>query len=269
MDSLVLVITLEKEGPHMATPSTDAIRVQKYLSEQGVSSRREAEKLIQEGYVTVNGKKIELGHKVVPGMDAVSVRGKLVGRRKAPKVYWLFNKPDMTLCSKVGQGGKDTIFQLPELAKIPFHFFSVGRLDYRSEGLLLLTNDGDLSEKLTHPKYAVERTYQVLITGKLTREEEQQLKQGIKLEDGVAKVSHLLYAHGKNLGKSRGSWYFVTVQEGRNRLVRRLFEHLEHKVVRLIRVSYGPIKLPEELLPGALKQLSAKEIHALKTSFEP
>ena len=244
------------------------IRLQKLLAELGVTSRREADRLIAEGYVKVNGKVAIPGTKVVPFQDAISVQGKLVDQKKAPKVYWLLHKPDMTLCSRSNENGKSTIYDLPDLAKIPFHVFSVGRLDYRTEGLLLLTNDGDLTEKLTHPKYAVTRTYQVLISGKLTKDHENELRAGIKLEDGFVKPDQLLYGHGKNLGKSRGSWYFLTVREGRNRLVRRIFEHFGYKVVRLIRTNYGSINLPESLGPGDMVSLSAEQIKALKESVQ-
>jgi 23S rRNA pseudouridine2605 synthase len=157
-----------------------------------------------------------------------------------------------------------TIYQLPALSKVPFHFSSIGRLDFRSEGLLLLTNDGELVQRLTHPRYQVERTYQVLVSGKLDKEQLRSIRSGLTLDDGPVEVKKITYVHGKNLGKSRGSWYFVTVAEGRNRLIRRLFERFDCKVIRLIRISYGQLQLPEGLRPGEIRSLRSEQIKMLK-----
>jgi 23S rRNA pseudouridine2605 synthase len=170
------------------------------------------------------------------------------------------------LTARHDEFARQTIYDLPMLKKVPFLVSPVGRLDYRTEGLLLLTNDGDLASRLTHPKYEVPRQYHVLITGKLTEAQEKQIVKGIDLEDGPTGKAIIRYAHGKNLGASRGSWYAITVYEGRNRLVRRMFEHLGAKVVRLIRVSYGEVRMPEELAPGEYRQLTAEEILSLKKS---
>ena len=115
--------------------------------------------------------------------------------------------------------------------------FAAGRLDYRTEGLLILSNDGDFVHKLTHPKYKLPRSYYVLVNGKLDSEQINQIENGIKLKDGMTLPTKLKVIHGKNLGKSQGTWYSITVYEGRNRLVRRLFEHFELNVVKLVR--YG------------------------------
>ncbi len=235
------------------------------MSQLGVASRREAETWISEGRVSVNGQVVtELGRKIDPESDQVTVDGKLLVAAPPPRVYWMLNKPDEVLTTRNDGFQRTTIYDLPKLKKLPFLVAPVGRLDYRTEGLLLLTNDGELANRLTHPKYQVPRQYHVLITGKLTSEDEQGITRGVELDDGPTGKAELRYAHGKNLGQSRGSWYAVTVFEGRNRLVRRLFEHFGHKVVRLIRVSYGDVRLPEDLIPGEYKQLTSDQIKSLK-----
>lgn len=140
---------------------------------------------------------------------------------------------------------KPTIYDLPMVARAKFLVSPVGRLDFRTEGLLLLTNDGDLNYKLCRPEYHVPREYQVLLDGRLTKEEELSLKKGINLEDGPVSGVKLTYVHGSNLGVSTGSWYIITVHEGRNRLVRRIFESFNKRVIRLIRVGFGDLRLPE------------------------
>ena len=231
----------------------------------GVASRREAETWISEGRVAVNGKIVtELGSKINPETDQVAIDGKPITMTPPPRVYWLLNKPDEVLTTRSDGFQRTTIYDLPKLKKLPFLVAAVGRLDYRTEGLLLLTNDGELANRLTHPKYQIPRQYHVLITGRLTDEEERGIVRGVDLEDGPSGRTELRYAHGKNLGGSRGSWYAITVFEGRNRLVRRLFEHFGHKVVRLIRVSFGDVRLPEDLAPGDYQQLSSEQIRSLK-----
>ncbi len=235
------------------------------MSQLGIASRREAEAWIREGRVAINGETVtELGRKIDPNNDQITVDGKLVEAALPPRVYWMLNKPDEVLTARNDGFQRTTIYDLPRLKKLPFLVAPVGRLDFRTEGLLLLTNDGELANRLTHPKFKVPRQYHVLITGRLTPEEEHAIVRGVDLEDGPSGKTELRYAHGKNLGGSRGSWYAITVFEGRNRLVRRLFEHFNHKVVRLIRVSYGEVRLPEDLSPGEYRQLSSDEIRSLK-----
>ena len=241
-------------------------KIQKYLASLGLASRREVEAWISAGRVTLNGKRLnQQGVRVEPGVDRIEVDGKLVEQREPPKVYWLLHKPDQTLCSRKAQTEEQaTIYDLPRLQKVPFRFATAGRLDYRTEGLLLLSNDGELIHKLTHPSYKIPRHYYVLVKGKLSDAQLDQLKKGIDLDDGPVRKVDIVYAHGKNLGRSRGSWYIVTVYEGRNRLVRRIFEALGHDVVRLIRYGMGPLRLPETLKAGDYIQLSAKQLKQLR-----
>ena len=236
----------------------------------GIASRREAEKWISEGRLAVNGKKVSaLGTKVNPESDQVFLDGKAVKSKLPPKVYWLLHKPDKVLTARSDElTNKPTIYDIPMVAKAKFLVSPVGRLDFRTEGLLLLTNDGELSYRLCRPEYHVPREYQVLLDGRLTKEEELQVKQGVELEDGPVKNVKITYVHGANMGVSTGAWYMVTVHEGRNRLVRRLFEHFNRRVVRLIRVAFGDIRLPADLPAGEYRQLTADQVSTLRKATD-
>jgi 23S rRNA pseudouridine2605 synthase len=244
------------------------MRLQKWLSQLGIASRREAEKWISEGRLAVNGKQVvELGTKVDTEMDRVFLDGKLVKSKLPPKVYWLLHKPDKILTAR-SDDDKPTIYDIPMIAKAKFLVSPVGRLDFRTEGLLLLTNDGELSYKLCRPEYHVPREYQVLLDGRLTREQEQEIRKGVELEDGPVKNVKITFVHGANMGVSTGAWYVITVHEGRNRLVRRLFEHFNRRVVRLIRVAFGEIRLPADLPAGEYRQLTTDEVGKLKKATD-
>jgi 23S rRNA pseudouridine2605 synthase len=246
------------------------MRLQKWLSQLGIASRREAEKWISDRRIAVNGKVVtELGTKVNPESDTIAVDGKAVKPKLPPKVYWLLNKPDKHLTARSDElTNKKTIYDIPMVSKAKFLVNPVGRLDFRTEGLLLLTNDGELSYKLCRPEYHVPREYQALLDSRLTKEQEQEIKKGITLEDGPVKDIKLQFVHGTNMGVSTGSWYVVTVHEGRNRLVRRLFEHFGKRVVRLVRVGFGEIRLPAELPAGEYRQLTTEEVASLRRATE-
>lgn len=243
------------------------VRLQKYIADLGLASRREAEKWIAEGIVTVNGKVVtEAGTKVDPDSDKVSIKGRSLKSKIPPKVYWLLNKPDKVLTGRPHESSdKMTIYDLPKIAKTKFLISPIGRLDFRTEGLLLLTNDGELSYRLCRPEYHVPREYQVLVDERLTKEQEQILRKGVTLEDGPVKGIKITFVHGEKMGTSSGSWYIVVVHEGRNRLVRRLFEYFDRKVVRLIRIGFGEIRLTQGLEPGEYRQLTATEVASLKS----
>jgi len=254
----------------LSEPSQDGslgVRIQKWLSIQGIASRREAEGWIEEGKVFVNGKLVtEQGMRIDPDTDKVTVLGRHINNTPPPRVYWLLNKPDMVLTSRPDGTSRMTIYDLHSTRDLQFLVSPVGRLDYRTEGLLLLSNDGELVHRLAHPKYKVPRYYNVLIDGRLSYEEESALRRGIELEDGITGKSEVIFAHSVNLGQSRGSWYFITVFEGRNRLVRRMFEHFGFKVVRLVRYGFGDLRLPDDLPAGDYRQLTNSEIKYLKDS---
>lgn len=241
----------------------DLPRIQKWLSMRGVCSRREAERWLEEGRITINGAVVTaFGTKVSPE-DSVKVDGKIVQERLPPKVYFMLNKPDLTLVSQKPEQGKSTVFELPAIQRIKPHLFCVGRLDFRTEGLLLMSNDGDFVHHLTHPSHKVPRRYQVLVNGKLSKEQKAEMLKGVFLKDGKVKGVKLHLIEGKNLGGSKGAWYMITVFEGRNRLVRRLFEHFELRVLRLIRTSFGTVSLPHDLAPGKARPLTPDELKEL------
>ncbi|MBF0440347.1 MAG: rRNA pseudouridine synthase [Oligoflexales bacterium] len=245
----------------------DEIRIHKWFSQIGIASRREAEAWLRAGRISVDGKVVkELGTRFDPETNRISLDGRLLERKAPPKIYWLLNKPACYLTSRKGINGKDTIFDLPKLRNLSFLVYSIGRLDFFTEGLLLLSNDGEIVNRLTHPKYKVPRHYHVLVNGKLRPDELRQIRCGIALEDGITKETEIQFLQGKDLGKSKGALYYVTVHEGRNRLVRRLFEHFNYKVIRLVRTGFGSVKLPEDLLAGDYRQLTGEEIDGLKKS---
>ncbi len=249
----------------MDTAQENTIRIQKWLSQAGIASRREAERMLLEGRISVNGSVTsELGTKIDPLNDQIRVDGRLLHDAEPPRVYWMLHKPDLCLTSRKGQGDMHTIFELAALKRIKFMLYPVGRLDFRTEGLLLLSNDGELVHRLTHPKFKVPRTYQVLVSRRLSADEEAEMRRGIELEDGKSQGVQLQFLQGKELGNSKGSWYLMTVFEGRNRIVRRMFEHFDIKVVRLIRMAYGEITLPDDMRPGECRQLKSEQIKFLK-----
>ncbi len=235
----------------------------------GIASRREAERWIKEARLSVNDRTIsDLGTKINPESDQVSLDGKPLSKAPPAFVYWMLHKPDKTLTSRANRGDQQTIFDLPSLKKIPFLVSPIGRLDYRSEGLLLLSNDGTLVHRLCHPRYKVPRHYQVLSSGKLTPQEEKKIRDGLELDDGPVERVDLKYVHGQKLGATTGSWYLVTVYEGRNRLVRRLFAALGYRVIKLLRHGFGDLRLPGDLKPGLYRQLTSAEIRSLKRAAD-
>ena len=213
------------------------------LAAAGLGSRREIETWIAAGRVTINGKAAKLGDRATSG-DALAVDGKAVAARpeEKPRVL-LYHKPVGQLVTRSDPQGRLTVFsELP-----PGRWVAVGRLDLNSSGLLLLTDSGDLANRLMHPRYGLEREYVARIRGALQPAEERKLLQGIAL-DGVPARFESVRSDRESEGTNR--WYRVVLKEGRNREVRRLFEALGHPVSRLVRVRYGPLELPADLAPG-------------------
>ena len=226
------------------------VRLQKFLAECGIGSRRKMEALIVKGKVRVNGKTVkELGTKVDPEIDKVLVDGRPV--QLAPKGIMLFCKPRGVVSTLSDPEGRPAISDY--LTKHYKSYFPVGRLDWETTGLLVLTNDGELAERLMHPRFGVERVYHARVEGRIGEDLLSKLAKGIKLRDGFvqARVSILR-------GDEKSTWVEVHVAEGRNRMVRRLFEKLEHQVMKLKRVSYGPFKIGS-LQPGQMRVLTQKE----------
>lgn len=234
-------------------------RLQKYLAAAGVASRRQSEELIRQGRVTVNGKIAVLGTKVLPGRDMVEVDGKEV--RRAEKVYIMLNKPLGVITSCQDPRGRTTVMDL--LTGITAVVHPVGRLDYDSEGLLLLTNDGDLTYRLTHPSYQVKKTYQVVIGGVPTPGDIKRISKGILLDDGWTAPAGI-----QVLGPQTGGTLLeLTIHEGRNRQVRRMWAKLGHSVIRLRRVKFGPLTLGQ-LGPGEFRPLDRREVERLWMVFK-
>ncbi|MCX7724098.1 MAG: rRNA pseudouridine synthase [Thermodesulfovibrio sp.] len=231
-------------------------RLQKILSKYGIASRRQAEELIKEGRVTVNGTVAVLGQKADPTKDYIKVDGKLLIKPE-PKVYYAFYKPRKVITSLFDPQGRPTIKDF--LKGIKFRVYPVGRLDFDSEGLLLLTNDGDLAYRVMHPSSQIEKTYLVKIDGLIEPETIEKLRKGIKIEGKLAiPVSVQLVRRLK-----ANSWIKITLHEGRKRQIRKMLERVGHPVIRLIRIAIDGIKLGE-LKPGQLRPLTKEEIEKLK-----
>ena len=234
-------------------------KLHKVLADAGVGSRREMEELILAGRVSVNGEPAHIGQRVGSN-DVVRVNGKPVARtntRKPPRVI-LYHKPAGEIVSHDDPGGRANVFaRLPKL-KIG-KWLSIGRLDLNTEGLLILTTSGDLSNRLLHPRYGNEREYAVRVLGELGPEQRQSLLDGVQLDDGPASFGMIEFLGGE--GSNR--WYRITLNEGRNREVRRMFESVGLTVSRLIRTRFGDIVLPTNLRRGRWEELDPKLVSAL------
>lgn len=238
----------------------EPIRLQKFLSQAGIASRRASEDLIRAGRVSVNGTTItELGTRVDPDNDRVEVDGSLV--TQAPSVWVALHKPPGYVVSRHDPQGRPTVYDL--LPKEFAGLFHVGRLDFESEGLLLMTNDGDTTHRLLHPSYEMDRVYDVGVRGRLTDEEIDQLLKGVELEDGPARA---IAVKRRPSPGPRIDRLLVTMQEGRKRVVRRLFDAIGHPVRRLIRRRFGPIELGS-IRPGTWRKLSPREVTALRRGW--
>ncbi len=230
-------------------------RLQKIIARAGIASRRAAEKMIADGRVSVNGVVVsQLGARADADRDEIRLDAKLISSDRT-KVYFALNKPrGYVTTMKDPQGRRIVTELLPDIAE---RVFPVGRLDYDSEGLLLLTNDGDFAQRLLHPRFMIPKTYRVKIEGRLTSGEIRLLTgAGVDLEDGRFKVRDLRVERTNGVSSS---WIVLTVGEGRNRVIRRAFEHLGHPVVRLVRVAIADLKLGA-LKPGTYRNLAKKEV---------
>lgn len=235
-------------------------RLQKILARAGLASRREAERWIQEGRVTVNGAVVrKLGSQADVHRDKIKVDGKLIPT--ASRLYFLFYKPPGLITSIGDPRGRPNLGQWLESLGKRERLFPVGRLDYNSSGLLLLTNHGELTHRLTHPSYRVKKAYRVKISGSPSERELDRLRKGIQLEDGMTAPARVRVLQA--LKKS--AWLEVEIHEGRYREVRRMFEALGYFVEKLIRIRFGPIRLAF-LAPGEMRPLSPREISALKSA---
>ncbi|MYM62653.1 23S rRNA pseudouridine(2605) synthase RluB [Pseudomaricurvus sp. HS19] len=235
-------------------------KLQKVLAREGVGSRREMERAIAAGRVHVNGQVAQLGDRVTV-TDKVTVDGRRIRLQEPNKTELrviLYNKPEGEICSRSDPEGRRTVYEsLPELKSE--RWISVGRLDYNTSGLLLFTNDGELANKLMHPSSMIDREYLVRIQGDVDNDMKQRLRDGVLLEDGMAKFTDIVDGSGE--GSNR--WFYCVVMEGRNREVRRLWESQGVKVSRLKRVRYGNIFIPSHVRVGQWIELNHKEISDL------
>lgn len=225
-------------------------RVQKFLSEQGIASRRKAEEFIKSGQVSINGRKAKLGDKVNPETDEVKVYGKVVKTANHKKIYLAVNKPKGYVVSKRDPQGRKTIFSLlPE--DIRMKVWNIGRLDFETEGLIILTNDGDLTQQLAHPKYEHDKEYEVITDSVPKDNQLDRLREGVDIATGTTYPAHVRMRSGK---------VYITIHEGKKRQIRRMFTAVGLGVRNLKRVRINKLVLPKDLAAGDFIHITRKDI---------
>ena len=236
------------------------MRLQKYMADCGVASRRACEAIISDGRVTVNGLPAVLGMSVEDG-DEVLLDGKRL-KPQTKRVVLMLYKPRGVVSTSSDEAGRKTVQAF--VSELPYRLYNVGRLDLNSEGLLLLTNDGELSNRLMHPRYGVEKTYRVVCDGTLSASEIASLTNGVPLEDGLTAPAKVTNVRRSTTG---GTAFSITIHEGRNRQIRRMLEAVGHRTLRLKREQYGDLKLGA-LKPGEWRYLTREEIEGLYRATE-
>ena len=238
-------------------------RIQKVLAEQGVCSRRAAEKLIEEGRVKLNGRPVGLGDKMDPASDLVSVDGERVYIPKKREMhYYMLHKPRGFITTTSDERGRKTVMDL--LADAPVRVYPVGRLDKESEGLLLLTNDGEFANLLTHPSHGVSKLYRVTVRPHATEEQIIALTDGVTLDDGAVTQPAVIRVV---TDEPERTVLEMTIREGKNRQIRRMCEAVGLDVIRLRRTAVGAVKLGM-LQPGQYRELTSQEVKALRTAAQ-
>jgi 23S rRNA pseudouridine2605 synthase len=233
-------------------------KIQKIIARAGVASRRRAEELIAAGKVKVNGNIAKLGDRA-EATDEIIVAGNLIKADKPESIVLMYHKPEGVICSRADDQERPLIFE--QIPQCPAgRWIYIGRLDVNSSGLMLITNDGEIANNLMHPSKHILRTYLVRVIGELSANNINALLTGVRLEDGMAKfvgIKQRPSAGGKN------NWYEVTIAEGRNRIVRRLFEAVNCSVNRLVRIKIGELSLPRELGLGESRELTKREFKSV------
>lgn len=239
-------------------------RLQKILSQAGLGSRREMERWIEQGLVQVNGVIAKIGESAGPA-DKISVKGRLIAnplKAQAKTRLLIYHKPVGEICSRHDPKHTRTVFE-----RLPYlkhgRWVQVGRLDINTSGLLIFTNDGDLANRLMHPKFQIEREYAVRVHGQVSQDALTAMLKGVELDDGMAKFKKI-EAKG---GEGANSWFHVVLTEGRNREVRRLWQSQGLEVSRLIRVRYGKLSMPRYLTRGNYYELTIKEVESFLASL--
>jgi len=242
--------------PSSESKGGDDMRLNRYLAHAGIASRRAADTLIMQGNVKVNGVIVqEMGYRVQP-KDVVTFKGKTI-KLVEKHVYYLLNKPRNVLSTSADEKGRKTVIDIMA-EKIPERIYPVGRLDRNTSGLILLTNDGELTKKLSHPSHKVPKVYHVSLDRNLSLKDMEKIREGIKLEDGEIKADSLHFVEGE--GKSEVQ---IELHSGKNRIVRRIFEHLGYEIVKLDRTYYAG--LTKKNLPrGRFRPLTKEEVRMLK-----
>lgn len=231
------------------------MRLQKYLADAGIASRRKCEQMIEEGRVKLNGAVAEIGMNVNDG-DVVTLDGKRV-RANNERVMIAFYKPKNVICSNAEDEDRKKVTDF--FKELPYRLYTVGRLDYDSEGLILVTNDGDAANRLMHPRYGLSKTYNVLCSGRFTDAEIHALASGVMLEDGMTAPARVKLLRETDNGNTELS---ITIHEGRNRQVRRMVAAVGHDTLRLVRVSIGKLTI-SGLKSGQWRFLSREETELL------
>lgn len=250
------------------SPTVAGEKLQKILARAGFGSRRSVEEMISQGLVKVNGRTATLGDRALPA-DTIKVNDQLVKEtrleKQATRVI-LYNKPEGEICSRKDEKGRQTIFDhLPRIYN--GRWVSIGRLDINTAGLLILTNNGELANRMMHPSYEVEREYSVRVFGEVTEDILNNLRKGVMLEDGMAKFERITKLPQQD-DDSINQWYKVIIKEGRNREVRRIWESQGIQVNRLIRTRYGDFTLPRSLRRSKTEELTWKQVNQLLKSLE-
>ncbi len=224
-------------------------RVQKFLSAAGVASRRQAEQFIRSGQVQINGKKAGLGDKVDPKKDVVKVYGKII-KAKSANLYIILNKPKGYVVSRRDPEGRKTVYQLlPE--QFQRQVWNVGRLDYDTEGLLVMTNDGDLTQQLAHPSFEHDKEYEVVTREAPSDRQLDTLRTGVELPTGTTYPAKV---------RTRNGNVYITIHEGKKRQIRRMFETVGLSVKNLKRIRIGSLELPKDLAPGQYREVAREAI---------
>ena len=232
------------------------IRLQKYMAEAGIASRRKSEEMIAMGRVEVDGQVVTVPGTKITGKEVIKVDGRII-KQEQRKVYVLLNKPVGYISTAKDQFSRKTVLDLIDTVKE--RIYPVGRLDYDTSGLMLLTNDGELANRLTHPKHEMQKVYRAMIDGSLKEEDIKSFQDGIVIEDYTTAPAQVKIIEAAK----KGSIIEVTIHEGRNRQVRKMFEALGHVVLRLKRVAIGPLSI-DGLDEGKWRYLSKKEIEEVK-----